>query len=406
MSMLSRSCVVAAMALGVALAAAIPACQQALSAGDNPLITGDAVFTGPKADLPAAPAATIKAAFPGAAIRAAIANKDLGFPVYVVELAGDKTAASAEVTPDGTLVWSRLKLAQADLPAPVAKAASADGYTFASAEKVITDADCKFNGPKLAKLATPTTVYEVTLAGPILSFDGKSPDTPPAQFGTLNTGAPVFDGTSPDTPPSPQKSVITLSPDGTIINPLTPLIRASAIVPPGKFVLRVNCGSRIPYTDNSGITWAADQKYTAGKTTWGFIGQFDLTAQRTGLHVLGTDAPGVYDCERYKIGAYHFNVPNGTYTIRVHNNESWEGARTPASASGASRSTARPHWPPSTSPRKPASSNPSSTKSRTSRSPTANSSSSPTPSAPTTTSTPLSTPTKSSGSNASPVSAS
>ena len=41
--------------------------------------------------------------------------------------------------------------------------------------------------------------------------------------------------------------------------------------------------------------------------------------------IQGTDAPFVYDSERDKEGVCQFDVPNGTYTVRVHLCETWQG---------------------------------------------------------------------------------
>ncbi len=47
---------------------------------------------------------------------------------------------------------------------------------------------------------------------------------------------------------------------------------------------------------------------------------------RIGLVVQGTDAPFIYDSERDKEGQFQFDVPNGTYTLRIHFCETWPDA--------------------------------------------------------------------------------
>ncbi len=89
-----------------------------------------------------------------------------------------------------------------------------------------------------------------------------------------------------------------------------------------KFVLRVNCAAFDPYTDKAGNEWLPDQDMKEG-LTWGAVlgnigdhGELDMT---------GTDAPEIYETERYSVEAYEFIVPNGKYTVRLHFAENYEG---------------------------------------------------------------------------------
>jgi len=100
--------------------------------------------------------------------------------------------------------------------------------------------------------------------------------------------------------------------------PETPKAQAS----PKGFVLRVNCGATEPYTDKAGHVWAADQDWGAGKA-WGVVD--GSTVDRQSLGMTGTDAPRVYELERYSVGSYRFTVPNGTYTVRLHFAETYDG---------------------------------------------------------------------------------
>jgi hypothetical protein len=89
-----------------------------------------------------------------------------------------------------------------------------------------------------------------------------------------------------------------------------------------KLVLRVNCAALEPYTDQAGNVWLADQQADPNKT-WGAVG--GMTVDRGELGIAGTDAPKVYQTERYSMEAYKFTVPNGKYTVRLHFAETYDG---------------------------------------------------------------------------------
>jgi len=255
--------------------------------------------------LPDAVTQTIKTAYPSATLGSFLLNMDRGVPVYFVTLTGDKTVSSAEVTALGVLMQGNLKLDQKDVPPAVAGAAAAqaasttapgDKVEFFSADQLSLRAEFSpkdyASGGKhsLVPLATPVTVYDVTF-----------------------TKAGI-------------KGVVRLDAAGKIVDPINWMKRASADVPAGKLVIRANLGCNIDYTDASGIVWSADQKYSK-ENKWGATdGRPNF---RLGLKVLGTDAPFIYDSERDKEGAYRFDVPNGTYTVRIHFCETWEGAKQP-----------------------------------------------------------------------------
>jgi endoglucanase len=89
-----------------------------------------------------------------------------------------------------------------------------------------------------------------------------------------------------------------------------------------KFVLRVNCAAIEPYTDKAGNLWLADQVMEEGKE-WGVVD--GMTVDRGDLGIIGTDAPKIYETERYSMSAYKFKVPNGKYTVRLHFAETYDG---------------------------------------------------------------------------------
>ena len=89
-----------------------------------------------------------------------------------------------------------------------------------------------------------------------------------------------------------------------------------------KVMLRVNCGATEPYTDKAGNVWLADQSMETGKK-WG--AEDGLTVDRGDLGITGTDAPKIYETERYSMEGYKFTIPNGKYTVRLFFAETYDG---------------------------------------------------------------------------------
>jgi hypothetical protein len=89
-----------------------------------------------------------------------------------------------------------------------------------------------------------------------------------------------------------------------------------------KVMLRVNCGATEPYTDKAGNVWLADQSMDTD-TKWGAVD--GLTVDRGDLGITDTDAPKIYETERYSMEGYKFTVPNGKYTVRLHFAETYDG---------------------------------------------------------------------------------
>jgi hypothetical protein len=87
-------------------------------------------------------------------------------------------------------------------------------------------------------------------------------------------------------------------------------------------VMRINCGAVEPYTDNADNLWAPDALMGPGKR----LGTVDgMTVDRGDLGITGTDAPKVYETERYSMTEYKFAVPDGKYTLRLHFAETYDG---------------------------------------------------------------------------------
>lgn len=89
-----------------------------------------------------------------------------------------------------------------------------------------------------------------------------------------------------------------------------------------KLMLRINCGATEPYTDKAGNAWLADQVMETDRK-WGAVD--GLTVDRGDLGITGTDAPKIYETERYSMEGYKFTVPDGKYTVRLHFAETYDG---------------------------------------------------------------------------------
>ncbi len=88
-------------------------------------------------------------------------------------------------------------------------------------------------------------------------------------------------------------------------------------------IYRVNAAGEKDYVDENGALWKADQVWE-GKNTWGAVD--GTTVHRFNLDpIQGTPAPDVYLDERYSMDGYCFKVPNGTYSLRLHFAETYEG---------------------------------------------------------------------------------
>ena len=88
------------------------------------------------------------------------------------------------------------------------------------------------------------------------------------------------------------------------------------------FILRVNCAAYEPYIDKAGNEWLPDQDMEEGRK-WGAEG--GLIADRGELSIADTNAPTIYQTERYSMDAYRFIVPDGKYTVRLHFAETYDG---------------------------------------------------------------------------------
>lgn len=89
-----------------------------------------------------------------------------------------------------------------------------------------------------------------------------------------------------------------------------------------KCVLRVNCAAFDTYTDKAANVWQPDHEWEEGEQ-WGAVG--GNIGDHGELDMTGTDAPKIYETERYAVEAYKFLLPNGKYAVRLHFGENYEG---------------------------------------------------------------------------------
>jgi hypothetical protein len=78
--------------------------------------------------------------------------------------------------------------------------------------------------------------------------------------------------------------------------------------------LHINAGSEKPLTDAKGTTWTPDANFDGG-----------TPVDRSDATVTGTDHPEPYKTERYGMNAYSFKLPNGTYSLKLHFAENYDG---------------------------------------------------------------------------------
>ena len=134
----------------------------------------------------------------------------------------------------------------------------------------------------------------------------------PAEVAAPAVQTPVVPEVKPVAAPAPEEPV------GAVARSVAAVARAP------KFALRVNCGSAAEYKDSAGNVWSADQVKGPGNT-WGALG--GLTIERT--HQLDIQpncpSPEIYRTERYSMEGYEFAVPDGTYTVKLHFAETYDG---------------------------------------------------------------------------------
>lgn len=92
------------------------------------------------------------------------------------------------------------------------------------------------------------------------------------------------------------------------------LVLAAPTTPAAPGIVRIKTGITKPLTDETGIVWQADTGFADGETI-----------DRPGLAIANTKTPSVYQAERYGMTAFHWKLPDGKYTVKLHFCETYEG---------------------------------------------------------------------------------
>jgi hypothetical protein len=122
----------------------------------------------------------------------------------------------------------------------------------------------------------------------------------------LFTGCSSGNQTDTDTADSPDAASATPAPAPVPAPPAPP----AAVTPP----VRIKAGATEPMKDSAGNVWLPDQGFADGQTY-----------AVTNAAVTNTPNPALYRTERYSMTAYHFVVPNGKYTVKLHFAEVYSG---------------------------------------------------------------------------------
>lgn len=94
--------------------------------------------------------------------------------------------------------------------------------------------------------------------------------------------------------------------------------RASAADAPAVKAIRIRAGKDEPVTDAEGNVWMADQGFEGGQTI-----------ERPDIQIANTTSPDLYRAERYSMDSFTWPVPNGSYTVKLHFAETYEGITGP-----------------------------------------------------------------------------
>jgi hypothetical protein len=77
--------------------------------------------------------------------------------------------------------------------------------------------------------------------------------------------------------------------------------------------VRIKAGVSAPVTDESGVVWQADTGFVGGDTI-----------ERPGIAIANTQTPSLYRAEHYSMSAFHWKLPHGKYTVKLHFAETYE----------------------------------------------------------------------------------
>ncbi len=83
-------------------------------------------------------------------------------------------------------------------------------------------------------------------------------------------------------------------------------------------IIRIKAGKAEPVRDSEGNVWLADQGFDGGQTI-----------ERPDIQIDNTKSPDLYRAERYSMDSFSWTVPNGTYVVKLHFAETFEGINGP-----------------------------------------------------------------------------
>ncbi len=126
----------------------------------------------------------------------------------------------------------------------------------------------------------------------------------------LITGCSSGDKSSTDSADTPDATPATPPPA-----PAPPAAATPAVVTPP---VRIKAGVTEQMKDSAGNIWLPDQGFADGQTY-----------AVTNAAVTNTTDQAIYRTERYSMTAYHFVVPNGKYTVKLHFAEVYSGITGP-----------------------------------------------------------------------------
>jgi hypothetical protein len=126
----------------------------------------------------------------------------------------------------------------------------------------------------------------------------------------LIPGCSSGDQTETDTADAPEAASATPAAAPVPAAPAPP----AAVTPP----VRIKAGATEQMKDSAGNVWLPDQGFADGQTY-----------AVTNAAVTNTQNQALYRSERYSMTAYHFLVPNGKYTVKLHFTEVFSGITGP-----------------------------------------------------------------------------
>ena len=93
---------------------------------------------------------------------------------------------------------------------------------------------------------------------------------------------------------------------------------ASVATTSGAKSIRIKAGKSDPVKDAEGNVWLADQGFVGGDTI-----------ERPDIQIANTKSPGLYRAERYSMESFKWPLSNGTYVVKLHFAETYDGITAP-----------------------------------------------------------------------------